>query len=112
MSNEQRFYAVAAVIGTVVPWIFFGSFVAAEGLDLPLFVRELFANGPAAGFSSDVVISIGVFWVWSWLDSRRHGIGRWWLVVPSGFSVGLSLALPLYLFVRAGEVEESTRAVA
>ena len=96
----KRFYLVCAVIGTIVPWAFFASFFAAEGFDIPLFVQSLFANGAAGGFVADVLISIFVFLVWSFDDSRRLGMQRWWVVLPATFLVGLSLALPLYLYMR------------
>ena len=98
----RTFYLVMGVIGTVVPWAFFGTFFAGHGIDIPLFARSLFANGPAAGFSADVMLSIGVFWVWSFLDARETGTRPWWVVLPAGCFVGLSLALPLYLYLRAG----------
>ena len=96
----QNFYLVMAIIGALVPWLFFGSFFGHHGLDLWLFLQSLYANGPAAGFSTDVLISILVFWVWSWRDAAKHGIGRWWMVLPASFCVGLSLAMPLYLYLR------------
>lgn len=96
----RLFYLAMCVIGTVVPWAFFGGFFAAHGLDLPLFLRSVFANGPAAGFSADVMLSIGVFWVWSFIDARETGTQPWWVVLPAGCFVGLSLALPLYLYLR------------
>ena len=95
-------YLGFAIIGTVVPWLFFGSWFAANGFAPVLFVRDLFANGAAGGFSADVLISIAVFWIWSFLDARQTGTSRWWLVLPAGFCVGLSLALPLYLWLREG----------
>lgn len=102
MNTLRAFYLIMCVIGTVIPWAFFGSFFAANGFDVPLFVRGLFANGAAGGFSADVMISIAVFWVWSFHDSRQKGLRQWWLVLPAGSLVGLSLALPLYLYLRAG----------
>jgi hypothetical protein len=47
-----------------------------------------------------VLISLLVFWVWSYTDSRARGVRRWWLVIPASFAVGLSLTLPLYLYLR------------
>ncbi|MDX2163420.1 MAG: DUF2834 domain-containing protein [bacterium] len=98
----RMFYLAAAVIGTLIPWVFFAGFFASEGIDLSLFVSSLFVNGAAGGFSADVLISIVVFWVWSYTDARRHGVRRWWIGLPAGFFVGLSLALPVYLFIREG----------
>ena len=89
-----------AVIGTVVPWLFFGSFIETNGVDVGRFIGSLFVNGAAGGFSADVLISLFVFWLWSYADSRKHGVTKWWLVLPAGFGVGLSLALPLYLYFR------------
>lgn len=96
----RTFYLLAALVGTLVPWLFFGSFFAQHGPDLPLFLKSLFANGAAGGFSVDVMISILVFWVWSWRDARQHLVAGWWIILPASFFVGLSLALPLYLYLR------------
>lgn len=98
----RTFYLVMCVIGTVLPWYFFGSFFAVNGADVWAFVRGLFANGAAAGFSTDVLVSLVVFWVWSFSDAREKRIGLWWLTLPAGCLVGLSLALPLYLYLRSG----------
>lgn len=98
--SVKNFYLAMAVVGTVVPWLFFGSFFALNGLDIPLFLKSLFGNGAAGGFSADVLITIVIFWVWSWRDAARHRVTRWWLVLPASFCVGLSLALPLYLYLR------------
>jgi hypothetical protein len=107
----KRFYLLGAIAGTVVPWWFFGHFVAAEGLNIPLFVSELFANNPAAGFSADVLISAMVFWVWAYVDSQQHQIKRWWLIVPATLTVGLSLAFPLYLYLREDAKENVTASI-
>jgi len=96
----KNFYLVMAVVGTILPWLMFGSFFLTNGPDIPLFMRSLFINGAAGGFSVDVFISIFVFLIWSWRDASKQQVGRWWLVLPASFLVGLSLALPLYLYLR------------
>ena len=106
MKNLKTFYIIAAVLGTVIPWMFFAQFFSQNGLDLPLIVQSLFVNGAAGGFSADVLISIVVFLVWSFTDSKKHGIQNWWLVLPASFTVGLSLALPLYLILRLGQKKD------
>lgn len=72
----KSFYLAAAILGTVIPWIMFGSFFSENGIDFFLFARSLYANGAAGGFSTDVMMSIFIFWVWSWTDAREHGIRR------------------------------------
>lgn len=100
LKNLKQFYLIFVIVGTVLPWIFFLGFFKQEGLNLLLFIKEIFANGPAAGFSTDVLISILVFWVWSYKDAQERKITNWWLVLPTGFTVGLSLAMPLYFYLR------------
>lgn len=107
MKNLRTFYIVAAILGTVIPWAFFVQFFAQNGLNLPLIVQSLFVNGMAGGFSADVLISIVVFLVWSFVDAKRRSIQNWWLVLPACFMVGLSLALPLYLILRLGQAKDS-----
>ncbi|SPU47052.1 DUF2834 domain-containing protein [Brevundimonas diminuta] len=46
----RRFYLAMAVIGAIVPWLFFGSFFFENGPDVPLFLKSLFANGAAGGY--------------------------------------------------------------
>ena len=103
--NERTLYLLAAIVGAVVPWVFFGGFIADEGLDLGAFICALFVNGAAGGFSADVLISGTAFLVWSWFDSRRIDLRAWWLYLPALFGIGLSFALPLHLWRRAGSAD-------
>lgn len=102
MDNNKQVYLVMMVIGTIMPWYFFSGFIAAQGMDLTGFLAAMYENGAAAGAVTDLFISAAVFWAWSYSDAKRVGVGNWWLVVPATLAVGLSLALPLYLYMRAG----------
>ena len=73
----KNFYLLGAVVGFVVPWAFFGSFFAAEGLNISLFISSLFDNGASGGFSADVLISAVNFLVWSYTDSQKNHVERW-----------------------------------
>jgi hypothetical protein len=90
-------YLVMAILGAVVPYYFFISHFNAVGYGLLEFVSGLFANGAASGFSADVLISSAVFWMYLW----SRGVSKMWLYVLVNLSIGLSCALPLYLFVTA-----------
>ncbi len=52
------------------------------------------------GFVFDLSISIIVWLIWSYRDAQQLGIRTWWLVPAASLTVGLSLALPLYLYLR------------
>ncbi|MGJ3239938.1 MAG: DUF2834 domain-containing protein [Anaerolineae bacterium] len=96
----KLFYLVMAVLGTVLPYVFFGQFIAQEGLDIPLFVKSLFVNGASGGFTADLLISSFVLWGWAYHDARQRDMRRWWVIIPANLLVGLSLSLPLYLYMR------------
>ena len=102
MRVPRWFYLAAAVAGTVIPWFFFIGFIGAHGVNIPLFIQDLFANNASGGFSADLLISLMVFWVWSYADAKREGVGHWWVLLPAGFLVGLSLVMPLYFYMREG----------
>ncbi len=97
----KNFYLAASITGAVVPFIFFVDFFNAEGLLLTTFVSALFVNGAAGGFTADLLITSAVFW--AFLISNRDA--RTWLYVLVNLGIGLSCALPLYLYMRARETE-------
>jgi hypothetical protein len=90
-------YLVLAMLGTVIPVVLFAQFFAPHGLDLGGFLAAAFANPVASGLSADLVISSVVFWVW--MFSHRDGPNPLPFVAMN-LLVGLSLALPLYLWLR------------
>lgn len=94
----KNVYLVAAVLGAVVPYWFFVDFFAAQGFDLAGFVVALFVNGAAGGFTADLLITSVVFWIY--LFSRDDGPSPWPFVVLN-LLVGLSCAVPAYLYVMA-----------
>lgn len=98
----RHVYLFAAVVGAVAPYVFFVRFMGGDDASMSAFVAQLFATSPAAGFTTDLLITSGVFWVWSFGEARRRGMKRWWSYVVVNLLVGLSCAFPLFLYVRAG----------
>jgi hypothetical protein len=98
----KSLYLMLAIVGAVVPYGFFFGFIAAEGLNLSGFVSALFANGPAGGFTADLLISSVVFWIF--MFSRPGGMftrpdgPKPWLFIVLNLTIGLSCALPAYLY--------------
>ncbi len=92
-------YLLLAILGALVPFIFFFTFFVEHGVDLNLFVSSLFVNGAAGGFSADLLITSVAFWVYCWEMHRRGKGPSMWPFAFLNLVIGLSFALPLYLFV-------------
>lgn len=93
-------YLIAAVAGAVIPYAFFFGFIQENGVDLPAFVSGLFVNGAAGGFSADLLISSFVFWVYMFQQRGESGPHPA-LFIALNLCIGLSCALPAYLYTRA-----------
>ena len=59
----KKLYLLLAVIGAIVPYFFFFQFFQAEGINISAFVSALFVNGAAGGFTTDVLLSSFIFWL-------------------------------------------------
>ena len=93
-------YLALAVAGTVIPYYFFADHFEAHGFGLLAFLGAVFANGAASGFAADLVVSSLVFWISMFaLRRRADGPAPWGFMIVN-LCIGLSAALPLYLYVR------------
>ena len=104
----RNVYLVLCVVGVVLPYWQFVPWVAANGLDMPLFFRQLFANRIGAFFGMDVVASAVTLMVFTRGESRRLGLGArtLWLTLAAVLTVGVSLGLPLFLYLRERRLEQ------
>jgi hypothetical protein len=107
----KNIYATFAVLGAVGPYIFFARFLSAKGLDLSLFLDQLFASDISTFFVVDLLIATLVFWIFAAVESRRRSIRFWWICIPATLFIGLSFGLPLFLYLREGALERRTREI-
>ncbi|HKR60228.1 MAG TPA: DUF2834 domain-containing protein, partial [Pyrinomonadaceae bacterium] len=96
----QWLYLTLAILGTMLPLRFFVPFVIENGLNLPLFFQQLFQNNISSFFGVDVIVSSFALWVFVFSDGRRRQMRRLWVYVICNLLIGVSLALPLFLFFR------------
>ncbi len=78
-----------------------------NGLQLGLLVRQLFANRISAFFGLDVLVSSVVLLVFMRLEGRTPRVRFRWMPIVGLCAVGVSLALPLFLYMRERAVEEN-----
>jgi len=95
----EKTYLALAVLGAVLPWFFFVQFFVVEGT-LGSFVPALFVNQAAGGITADLLVSCLVFWIFLFREARHAGVGRPWAYVAVNLLIGLSCALPLFLWAR------------
>jgi hypothetical protein len=103
--KPKAIYLVLCFVGALLPYWQFVPWVVAHGMNLPLFVRELFVNRISAFFGMDVLVSAVVLVVFMRIESTRVQIHRRWLPIVTMLLVGVSLALPMFLYMREIRLE-------
>jgi len=100
----KRVYLILAIAGAVIPVMFFLGVFHSEPVTVAGFVPALFVNGPAGGFTADLLISSAVFWHFMF-SARASSKLTPWPFIALNLCIGLSCALPAYLYRRAVLVE-------
>ena len=104
----KSFYLALAIIGLVLPYFFFLSFVAGNGLNGGLLLRELFGTKISASFATDLLISGLAFLGYVRTEAARLRVPYWGFYVGAMLIVGLSFAFPLFLYVREVRIQRAT----
>jgi hypothetical protein len=106
--EPKTLYLVLCFAGVLLPYSQFLPWMFQHGLNLALFARELFATRIGAFFGMDVLVSAVVLLAFSRIEGARLGIPRRWLVILAVLTVGVSLGLPLFLYLRELELEHKS----
>jgi len=103
--KPKTVYLALCFAGAILPYWQFLPWWSEHGLDLELFFRELFVNRISAFFGIDVMVSALVLLVFIGVESSRHRIRTWWLPTLATLTVGVSLGLPMFLYIRELRLE-------
>ena len=98
--KQKHLYLIFAVVGFVGPYYFLISFLTAHGVDGKAFVQQLFGTKISTFFAVDLLVSSVVFLRYLGQEAARNSIEYRWVYVVALLTVGLSFALPLFLYVR------------
>ena len=98
-------YLSLCVVGTGLPYSQFVPFLLEHGLDLRVFIAQLFATRIGGFFGLDVVVSSVALWVFVLVEGRRSGVRSLWAPIAASLAVGVSLGLPLFLYLREMRLE-------
>src|SRR5205823_13920718 len=106
---RQRYvYIILFVVDVFLPYWQFMPWFLDHGLDIALFDQELFANRIVAFFGPDVLVSALMLWIFVFAEGGRLGMRRLWIPVIRTLLVGVSLGLPLFLYMRQIHLDKAT----
>jgi hypothetical protein len=108
--NRKTTYLALCFLGAVLPYWQFLPWVAQHGMNPDLFLQELFANRISTFFALDVIVSAVVLFRFVRAESARIGIRSGWIPIAATLTVGVSLGLPMFLYMRERRLEGSTNA--
>jgi Terpene cyclase DEP1 len=101
-------YLGLCILGTVLPLAWFIPFLREHGASPGAFLAQLFANPVGGFFGMDVLVSSLVLWVLVFVEGRRAGMRHLWAPIAANLAVGVSLGLPLFLYMRERWLERSS----
>ena len=105
--KAKHVYLMLCLLGTILPYSQFILFLRDHGLDLRLFFQQLFSNPVGGFFGWDVIVSTLVLWAFAFFEGRRVGLKHLWAPFVASLTVGVSLGLPLFLYLREERLERS-----
>ena len=103
--TQKNIFLILAVAGFIAPYYFFLQLPGANGFNLPTLIQPLFANNLVRGVAMDLTVSVIVFWVYVFAEANKLQMKNAWLYLLATLLVGLSFALPLFLYFRERKLE-------
>lgn len=87
-------------LGVLLPYSAFMPWLVENGVNLGILLMEIMESKISLFAWLDVIISAVVLLVFIWVEGKRTKISNLWLPTIATIAVGVSLGLPLFLFMR------------
>lgn len=95
----KRFYLFAAILGAIAPYaVYIGYLSWVPGSSGALSLA--WGNPIAAATLTDFTMSCLVFWPFVFAESKALGMRHAWFYIVTNILIGLSFALPAFLYMR------------
>ena len=98
-------YIVLCLFGLLLPYSQLIPWLVEHGLNIDLFFVQLFGNRISTFFAIDVFVSAAVLLVFIYGENSRINARMKWLPIIALLTVGVSLAFPLFLYMRELKLE-------
>ena len=104
MSPLRMLYLALAIWGSIHPMAWFVVHMRETGTGIGGLTEAWQANAATRGLTWDVTIAAVALIVWIVAETRVRRNWTALVAIPAIFAIGLSCALPLYLFMRSRPV--------
>ena len=101
--NRKNIYLALTIFGLIAPYYFF---LQVREFDLQTLSEQFATNEFLGGLAADLLISVIVFWFFMVTESKKLNMKNIWVYFLAIFLVGLSFALPLFLYFRERTLEQ------
>jgi hypothetical protein len=102
--NRKTVYLILAIIGFVAPYYFF---VRVQTFNLGELFQLFSASEILSGIAMDLLVSVLVFWFFMFTEAKKLGMKNSWAYLLATLLVGLSFALPLFLYFRERKLQSA-----
>lgn len=102
-------YIILCVLGTILPLTQFVPWLFSNGFAVRLLIEEASSSQIAAFAWLDVLVSAIVVFAFIFYEGRHLGMKYLWVPVIGLITIGVSLALPLFLFLREQHLSKQNR---
>lgn len=105
----KKIYLILSAIGFILPNIWVTKVSLATGnwllwMDIKTTLSEMFNNDISTAFTIDLLFVVLVFFVWSYVEAKKHQVPKLGLVWILTLLFGLAGAFPLFLYFREQKV--------
>lgn len=95
------FFLGLSFLGAVAPYSFIGQFIMTHGLNMAEFKAQMWATPIGSFMAAAFLIASLVTLIFVFTEGRRLKMKGLWLPLLASIVVGVSCALPLFLYLRS-----------
>ncbi len=93
-------YIFLCIIGGVLPYYFFLTFLIENGINFQLITDLLFVNKVSSAFGINALITSIIFVIFISIENKKVKLPNLWIPILASSVVGVSFGLPLYLLLK------------
>ena len=102
---KKTIYLILTIVGLVLPYYFVFKFYTANEMSTSAALAQLVSTDWGALFVADLLVSVFAAWFFIYNEAKRLNMKYWWTFLIATMLVGLSFALPLFLYYRERRLE-------